>query len=165
MICKYCSKPATIHLTDIVGGQKKITNICKECAEAKQLLKQSDNDLPGILQGLISKHIGKEADELSKLVCPDCGTRYMDFRAQGRLGCPKDYNHFKLGLEPLIEKIQHSKKHLGKIPKRNPDLSGKRSDEILKTRQELKKAIELESYEEAARLRDLLKEKENPDEF
>ena len=98
MICKYCSKPATIHLTDIVGGQKKITNICKECAEAKQLLKQSDNDLPGILQGLISKHIGKEADELSKLVCPDCGTRYMDFRAQGRLGCPKDYNHFKLGL-------------------------------------------------------------------
>ena len=40
-----------------------------------------------------------------------------------------------------------------------------KSDEILKIRQELKKAIELESYEEAARLRDLLREKENPDEF
>ena len=87
------------------------------------------------------------------------------FSSQGRLGCPKDYNHFKSGLEPLIEKIQHSKKHLGKIPKRNPDLSGKKSDEILKIRQRLKKAIEIESYEEAAKLRDLLKEKESSDEF
>ncbi len=165
MNCKYCSNPATIHLTDIVSGQKKITHICKECAEAKQLLKHSDTDLPGILQGLITKHIGKEADDLSKLVCPDCGTRYMDFRAQGRLGCPKDYNYFKIGLEPLIEKIHHSTKHLGKIPKRNPDLSGKKSDEIFKIRQDLKKAVEQESYEKAAILRDLLKQKERTDEF
>lgn len=165
MNCKYCSNPATIHLTDLVGGEKKVTHLCKACAEAKKMLKQADVDLPGLLQGLIGKHIGREAEELSSLVCPDCGIRYMDFRAQGRLGCPNDYVHFRKGLEPLIEKIHRLGKHLGKIPKYSPPISQASLNEIIRIRQDLKKAIEAEAYEEAARLRDLLKQKEAPNGF
>lgn len=161
MNCKYCSNPATIHLTDLVGGEKKVTHLCKQCAEAKKMLKQADVDLPGLLQGLISKHIGKEAEELSSLVCPDCGIRYMDFRAQGRLGCPNDYVHFRKGLEPLIDKIHRMKKHLGKCPGNSVPISETHLNDIIRLRQELKSAIESEAYEQAAKIRDLLKQKGN----
>ncbi|MSR30182.1 MAG: hypothetical protein EXR99_01630 [Gemmataceae bacterium] len=163
MNCQYCSKPATVHFTDIAGGKKKVTHLCQQCAEAKKTLKQSEWDFPSLLQGLISKHIGKEAEEISSMVCPDCGIRYMDFRAHGRLGCPNDYIHFKIGLKPLLEKIHRSVQHKGKAPAKAGKMSLSRQSEIIRIRRELQKAVSLEAYEEASRLRDLLKEKETAD--
>ena len=33
MKCQTCSNPATVHLTDIVEGQKKEVHLCEACAE------------------------------------------------------------------------------------------------------------------------------------
>ena len=30
------------------------------------------------------------------LTCPHCGIKFMEFRAQGRLGCPHDYEVFRV---------------------------------------------------------------------
>ena len=161
MKCQFCSNPATVHLTDIVEGQKKELHLCHGCAESKQLLKQQELNLPAILQTLIGQHVGARTDELARLTCPACGIKYMEFRAQGRLGCPHDYHVFRNGLEPLMSRLHRSARHVGKMPRRGtPDPV--RQAETMELRRQLQAAIQDERYEEAARLRDLLRENERP---
>lgn len=163
MKCQLCKKPATVHLTDIVNGQKTETHLCQECAEKQQLVKQQELNLPAILQTLIGHHVGAQTDELSRLKCPTCGIKYMEFRAQGRLGCPHDYDVFRAALEPLLRRIHRAIRHVGKTPAHFESRGGQHA-ETASLRRELHKAVESENYEEAARIRDLLREKEAADE-
>jgi protein arginine kinase activator len=157
--CQFCSKPATVHLTDIVDNQKRETHLCQACAEAQQLIKQKELNLPAILQSLIGQHLGPQSDELARLSCPACGIKYMEFRAQGRLGCPHDYQVFRSGLGALLNRIHRSTRHVGKTPRqRGP--SAERLIEIVQLRRQLQAAVDAEAYEEAARIRDLLRQKE-----
>jgi protein arginine kinase activator len=162
--CQFCSKPATVHLTEVVNNQKKELHLCQACAEEQQLVnKQQELNLPAILQHLIGQHLGAQSDELARTRCPACGIRYMEFRSQGRLGCPHDYAVFRVGLEPLLEKIHRSTRHVGKVPRhRGP--STDRLVEIVQLRRQLQSAVDAEAYEEAARIRDLLRQKEATDE-
>jgi protein arginine kinase activator len=160
--CQFCSNQATVHLTDIVNHQKKEMHLCQSCAEAQQLVKQQDVNLPAILQNLIGQHLGQATDELARLTCPACGIKYMEFRAQGRLGCPHDYAVFRLGLEPLLQRIHRAIRHLGKAPRHRPELAYQAK--LVELRQRLQSAVEGEAYEEAARIRDLLRQKEATDE-
>jgi protein arginine kinase activator len=163
MKCQFCVNPATVHLTDIVNGQKHEVHLCQACAEKQQLLKQQELNLPAILQALIGQHVGHPTDELARLTCPACGIKYMEFRAAGRLGCPRDYDVFRVGLEPLLQKIHRGAvTHVGKVPRHRP--SPARQAELDELRQQLRSAIDTESYEEAARLRDLIRRKEATDE-
>src|SRR5207302_1189192 len=99
MKCQSCSSPATVHLTNIVDGQKQEVHLCPACAEQQQVITQKELNLPAILQTLIGHHVGPLTDELARLTCPACGIKYMEFRAEGRLGCPRDYEVFRIGLE------------------------------------------------------------------
>lgn len=164
MKCQYCSNPATVHLTSIVEKKKKELHLCQDCAEQHQLkVKPQELNLPAILQTLIGHHVGPLTDELARLTCPACGIKYMEFRAEGRLGCPHDYAIFRVGLEPLLQRIHRAGRHVGKSPRRRPP-SPERQAEIIDVKRLLRAAVEAEHYEEAARLRDLLREKEAADE-
>jgi protein arginine kinase activator len=158
--CQFCSKPATVHLTDIVQNQKKEVHLCQACAEQHQLIKQQELNLPAILQHLIGQHLGPEMDELARLACPVCGIKYMEFRSQGRLGCPHDYRVFKAGLDTLLYRIHRSTRHIGKSPRQGVP-PGNRLVEIALLRRQLQSAVDAEAYEEAARIRDLLRVKED----
>jgi protein arginine kinase activator len=158
-----CSNPATVHLTDIVENQKREVHLCQSCAEAQQLVKQQELNLPAILQSLIGQHLGPQTDELARLACPACGIKYMEFRAQGRLGCPHDYAVFRAGLLALLQRIHRSAHHVGKVPRRGAPPAGRQA-ELVELRRRLQHAVETEAYEEAARLRDLLRQKEATDE-
>jgi protein arginine kinase activator len=157
--CQFCSKPATVHLTDVVNNQKRETHLCQACAEAQHLIKHKELNLPAILHSLIGQHLGPQSDELSRLCCPACGIKYMEFRAQGRLGCPHDYEVFKGGLGMLLNRIHRSTHHVGKTPRRRGPTS-ERLVEIVQLRRQLQSAVDAEAYEEAARIRDLLRQKE-----
>jgi protein arginine kinase activator len=87
----------------------------------------------------------------------------MEFRAGGRLGCPHDYDVFRVGLVPLLEHFHRALKHVGKVPKRR-HVDSEQQAELLDLRQRLRQAIDDEAYEEAARIRDLLRQKEAADE-
>jgi protein arginine kinase activator len=155
--CKSCSKPATVHITTIEkGGNKKVIHLCQACAEQQQLVKQQELNLPAILQNMIGQHVGPLSDELAHLTCPECGMQFMEFRQQGRLGCPHDYEVFRSGLEGLLERIHRATRHVGKVPRRGADGAVEQA-EILDLRRRLRVAVEAESYEEAARLRDILR--------
>ena len=61
MKCQFCSNPATVHLTEILDGQKKELHLCQSCAESQQLIKHQEINLPAILQTLIGQHLGQRA--------------------------------------------------------------------------------------------------------
>jgi protein arginine kinase activator len=154
-----------VHLTKVVLNEEKEMHLCARCAEAKQLVNKQgakqELNLPAILQTLFGQHLGPQSDELARLACPECGLGYMEFRAQGRLGCPHDYEVFRTGLAPLLQRIHRSTRHAGKSPRRGEPLPG--DEGLRELRRRLQQAIQAEAYEEAARLRDLLRKKEEPD--
>ena len=163
MKCQSCSNPATVHLTDIVDGKKRETHLCQACAEQQQLIKDQELNLSAIVQTVIGPHLGQPTDELGRLTCPVCGIKYMEFKAEGRLGCPHDYQVFRAGLEPLLQRIHRSLRHAGKTA-RHALANAARAADIVQLRQQLRSAVEAEAYEEAARLRDLLRQKDKTDE-
>jgi protein arginine kinase activator len=163
MKCQVCSKPATVHVTNLVDGQKHETHLCQNCAEQQQLIKQEELNLPALLQALIGQTVGQLSDDLARLACPACGIKYMEFRNSGRLGCPNDYAVFRSGLRPLLERIHRAARHVGKSPRRRPR-SATLQAELVELRRQLRAAVEAEAYEEAAHLRDLLRTKEATDE-
>jgi protein arginine kinase activator len=157
--CDSCTQAATVHLTDIINGQKKEIHLCEACAEKRQLLQNQELNLSLILQTVLGQHVDPVTDELARLTCPACGIKYMEFRAEGRLGCPHDYSVFQIGLTPLLQRIHRADRHRGKRPRRGSGGAALQV-EIVQLRQQLRQAIETEAYEEAGRLRDLLRQKE-----
>jgi protein arginine kinase activator len=95
--------------------------------------------------------------------CPACGIKYMEFKAEGRLGCPEDYTVFRDALLPLVERIHRAVRHRGKVPP-NAARHAAAQTELRDLRQRLRRAVEAEAYEEAAQLRDAIKLKEAADE-
>ncbi|MCO5328268.1 MAG: UvrB/UvrC motif-containing protein, partial [Solirubrobacterales bacterium] len=88
--------------------------------------------------------------------CPSCGTSFSDFRASGRLGCPNDYDLFKRGLVPLLEKIHGAVQHTGRIPAR-VGARIERQRLIAALQRDLSQAVEREEYERAAEVRDKIR--------
>ena len=150
-----CGKVATIHVTEIIDGEKKEIHLCEECAKKKKLLftnMPSMLDLSDVLSGIIEAASAAESDELHKAVCPNCGITFAEFRSNGRFGCPDDYEVFRKGIDPLLERIHGTTEHRGK--KAASPRKSRRSDRLAKLRAELKKAVADEAYERAARIRD-----------
>lgn len=163
MKCQLCNNPATVHLTDLIGGKKKETHLCEACAEKQHLVQHQDFNLSAILQQVLGQKVGPLTDELSRLACPTCGLKYMEFKASGRLGCPDDYQVFRAALEPLLHRIHRARRHVGKVPP-HALLHAAREAELRELRQSLRRAVETEAFEEAARLRDQIRMKEAQDE-
>jgi protein arginine kinase activator len=161
MKCQHCPNPATVHLTKIVNKQKQELHLCQACAE-KHAAPAAELSLSAILQSLIGQHVSAVSEELSRLNCPTCGIKYMEFRSDGRLGCPADYEVFRAGLLPILQRIHRATRHVGKVPRRLAPEN--RAAEVLKLRQQLRRAVDAENYELAAQLRDLIRQKEASDE-
>jgi len=95
----------------------------------------------------------------SKLVCPNCGLSFAEFKRQGRLDCAECYVSFHDQLLPLIRRIHDAVQHVGRTA------SGGRKQaqikmNVQKLREALSGAIEAENYEKAAALRDQLRRTE-----
>jgi protein arginine kinase activator len=88
--------------------------------------------------------------------CPDCGMSLEEFRKKGRLGCPKDYEVFKVHIGDLLERVHGSRTHVGRIPGTS-EAEIERIKRLTDLRGQLEVAIREEAYENAARLRDELK--------
>jgi protein arginine kinase activator len=159
MICQQCDLEATVHLTESVNGKTREVHLCSACArESGVLVSQPPPELglEAVVQTLIINHVGELVGELAKLRCTLCGMKFMEFRTDGRLGCPHDYELFESGLLPIVLRSHGSTRHVGKRPKRRDAEANKR----LLFRAQLRQAIEEEDYEQAAMLRDELRRKD-----
>jgi protein arginine kinase activator len=164
MQCQICNKnDATIHLTEIVDGMRTEMHICEQCAVEQDIAVKSHIPINELLSNLLA--VQPSDDELAgpserELVCPDCGFTLAQFRKEGVLGCPRDYEIFEKTLLALIEKAHDGKTtHCGKIPLKTPG-NTKKQMELLSLRQQLDAAVQSEDYELAAELRDRIKQSE-----
>jgi protein arginine kinase activator len=159
MKCDKCHNAATLHITDVLGeDQFEVHHLCEQCAN-KVLYEPQPK--PSGSKGALAEQ-GGESDETSFLnqhECPLCGIKFMEFRNSGRLGCPNDYQEFREELTPLLESIHGETRHCGKTPRRLPHNKQTQS-ELIQLRNRLKQAITKEDYEEAARLRDRIRQLE-----
>lgn len=166
MKCQFCASPATVHLTTLTGTKsKKVVHLCEACAKKHQVVSEPKPDLniPAIVHLLLGSQLDQASEELARLTCAQCGIKYMEFRGEGRLGCPHDYEVFRSGLEPILRRVHRAVHHAGKAPPHRQQ-NQRRQSELLGLHHRLRLAIEAESYEEAAQVRDLIRQKEASDE-
>ena len=152
MKCHHCDSQATVHLTQIINGQMHKMDLCEGCAQEKGVT-NPDNLSIG---NLLDENPSKVDASTASMTCESCGTTHQDFKKGGRLGCEACYHVFRPVLEPLLDGMHAGVKHFGKVPSRSvKKKSDDDSEELLN--KELKKAVEEENYEKAAKLRDRLK--------
>ena len=162
MQCQICQESsATIHLTEIVDGTRSEMHICERCAQEQGITIKSQMPLNELLSNLLSSAPADDelADPAEKdSSCSHCGFTLDQFRKDGVLGCPQDYEVFEESLLPLIKNAHDGKaSHCGKIPSKMPKDSQKQV-ELADMRRQLEVAVQAEDYERAAKLRDRISE-------
>lgn len=83
--------------------------------------------------------------------CPTCNTEFGDLLAGAKLGCPGCYHHFSDFVSAMTQRVQNGgTKHVGKRPKSTASLES--------LEKEMADAVKEERYEDAAKIRDKIKE-------
>lgn len=168
MECQEChQRPATVHLTQVVNGQKTEVHVCEQCAKEKGYMNYGEENftLNDLLSGLFhseglssfSKQSAQPYQQATQLKCPTCGLTYQEFARIGKFGCAECYRTFDDKINPILRRVHSGNTtHDGKIPKREGGkLHVKRNIDEYKL--QLKRLIEQEEFEEAAKVRDKIR--------
>ena len=111
------------------------------------------------------------------LTCPDCRMTFADFRKKGVIGCGKCYDVFRERMESILKRLHGNNRHVGLSYEDKPVLAPavevnneqrmqkkeevKNDDSLFEKVNNLKKALNeavaKEDYEEAAKIRDMIK--------
>lgn len=157
--CDNCSKPATVHLTEIKNGKKVEKHLCEQCAAQNEGLPVKGNTpINELLTNFVLAHSGLQKETGQS--CEHCGITWAEFRQHGLLGCAHDYELFERDLTPLLQRAHEGgTHHIGKVPSRRSAGAppAKRPVDTGKLRKELSRAVEAEDYERAAQLRDAIR--------
>ncbi len=180
MKCDNCGKrEATVRYSENINGRKRELRLCEKCSRELGVDRMDFNmpiDFSSFFAGMLEEFEGTNLmpmfDNVKDLQCKECGFTFEDILNTGRLGCANCYDTFESRLDPIIKKLQGSNKHvgrLGKITEHKIDLEKKQNsktkkpkeqNEVEKLKEELKKAVKDERYEDAAKLRDKIAKKE-----
>lgn len=166
MECEEChERPATLHLTKVINGEKNEIHVCEQCAKEKGYIAFDEEaySIHDLLSGLfnfdstISKNKSMSEGRRKGLTCPKCGMTYQQFTEVGKFGCATCYDTFAEHLNPIFRRVHSGNVvHDGKIPKRQGNgLKTKRLIQEYKT--QLQQLIEQEQFEEAAEMRDKIR--------
>jgi protein arginine kinase activator len=157
MICESCKKnEATVHLTQVVDDEVKKVHLCESCANESGVDTHSPISITDLLLGVEPEG---ETIKPGASSCPVCKIRRSDFKKSGRLGCGHCYEVFKDELQALIKAMHNADRHMGKVPERHA-MAIDLEDRINRFQAALDRAVAEENFEEAARLRDLIKQQE-----
>lgn len=153
MFCDKCGKNyATTHIKTVVNGIVTEQNLCSECAAESGYTGFGG----GSISQILSTMLGGNNFNSNGVKCSHCGTDFAEISKTGKVGCSECYKTFKKELLPYLRRIHGSVKHTGNVP--NIEVSKKDTVQELKTR--LSRLIEEENYEEAAVVRDKIRELE-----
>ncbi|OPZ65216.1 MAG: UvrB/uvrC motif protein [Firmicutes bacterium ADurb.Bin506] len=167
MLCQSCNeRQANVHVTQVVNGARTELHLCQQCAEKRGELQvlagpkfAFSNLVAGLLQsgGAAVYPVGIPGGVRRR--CATCETDYADFTNSGFLGCSDCYAQFEPMLRPIIAQVHGHTRHTGKAPVRSGNAFRFRR-ELETLRADLKRLISLEEYEQAAKVRDRIRELE-----
>ena len=180
MLCQICkANPATIHIQEIVNGERNTLHICSDCARKRNLSEDDEASshfhemLERLTQAIASSADLKlaelfdqkkpqEEEQVQDLDCTVCGTTFQSFKKTGKLGCASCYEQFGQLIIPELALSHHGSVHCGKTP---PETVEQWQDPAVSERIRLRRELELlgkgldesirrEEFELAAELRD-----------
>lgn len=160
LTCQRCGRrPATVHFTAVSGNEKTDRYLCEECAReegAYHLMLGPQFTVHNVLGGLIGQ-VPATLPPTAGTPCPHCGHTYQRFAETGRLGCDRCYETFRDPLEPLVRRIQGATQHRGKVPRRSGERL-RQAQQLEDLRRQLQELVAKEAFEEAARVRDQIRQ-------
>jgi protein arginine kinase activator len=159
MLCDNCrERDAVIQVTQVTEPPVKQLNLCEKCAAERGIETQLSVPKEPLTQFILAvQQKALPASEADGSRCAFCQGTLRDFKNTGRLGCAYCYGAFETNLRDLLRRVHGNSKHQGKVyrsPQRPPDEGATVLSEL---RDRLKRAIDQEQFEEAARLRDQIK--------
>lgn len=174
MMCQNCGKnEANFKYTQIINGMKKEITLCSDCARKLGI----DNiDIPINFTSFLGDFFNDYAERsllpsfsTSDVKCKTCNMSYNDFINTGMFGCSECYEIFSNPIDSLLKNLHGTSKHIGRGTKNiNTENSTKtnkkekvgKENKKEEMQKELDKAIKEERYEDAAKIRDKIKEME-----
>jgi len=176
MKCQNCGKnEANFQYRQIINGKKKELILCSECAKKLGLdnmdIGYEFGGMSDILGGLFNGFLEDTRIPLiqtNNLECKTCGTNYNNFITDGMLECEDCYKTFDKQIDKVLKNIHNSNRHIGRKPSEKLDkvaeesveyqLENKEETKLEKLQRELRAAVEEERYEDAAKLKNQIKE-------
>ncbi len=167
MLCQNCGKKtATTYIKTIVNGRLAQYHLCPDCAREMgygNIFSDFGLDFGNMLGGLIGGIPGEQTPR-----CEKCGTTFEEISKTGKLGCAECYRTFRRKLLPIVQRIHGTTKHKGKAPGSSALRVADPHHQIIAVKETpleekkrlLKQAIEAQDFEQAAVLRDEIKEME-----
>jgi protein arginine kinase activator len=160
MKCQICNKnEANIVFTQIIDNEKIVLNICSECAKIKgitvEIGKPSMPKADDFSFDDSYEDKEEKADESTeeKIFCESCGLSFAEFRKSGLFGCENCHLAFGEYIPNLLKQIHGTEVYKGNKPGELSE-EAKLINRLNRFRSELKRCIETEDYEQAAKLRD-----------
>lgn len=167
--CTICGAPATVHITQVVNDKSIRLDLCEKCAQKEGYIASSGlpfSMLASLGESLFNG-IKSTSMKIGQLVCNSCGCSPEIFKKNGRLGCKECYKHLSSMIDSIISNTQKGNKHVGKQPlaastdcQNTPckyEESTTTNNTLSDLQNNLRRAIEEERYEDAARIRDEIK--------
>ena len=158
MLCCICKeREATVHLTQIAGDKMQKVDLCEECAKTKGVNDPTGFSLADLLLGLGASQEIEQASGGVEVKCPRCGFTQADFKKAGRLGARNVTRRLPTAWSPCSSPCTRARATSARFPKslrHTRDLS----DRLMALQKKLNKAVEDENFEQAALLRDEIKQ-------
>ena len=159
MKCDFCEKKASVFLTQLVEGQMKKVCLCDSCAQERGVTDPTGFSLADLLLGGLPGGPGTGAAPVGSVPqgngrqCATCGFTLDDLKRVRRFGCSDCYTTFGDEVSQMVRGMHKGTTHVGKVPEGLMALQY-RHQRIEELRSRLDQAIASESYEEAAGIRD-----------
>jgi len=164
-LCDECGeREVAVRVTHVVDGEAREIKLCERCAADRGIQTSASvaqTPLGGFLHALWKTSDAGPLEAGGTTPCPGCGASFADFRETGRLGCAQCYVAFESQLRILIRRYHgsthhHGRRHVGPTGSAEQPL-----DDLARgLREQLRLAVAAENFEQAAELRDRLKELE-----
>lgn len=159
MICDHCKeREATMHVAVFEKSGKKEWNLCSECAQKLGVMPMNPFSFGDLFQQVT-------ADIPAEISCSSCGTTLGELKRTGLVGCEHCYEDLRMGIMPIIRNVQKNVQHIGRTPigyEAGTLVSQcedhKVDEELEHLKEELAEAVKSENFEQAAVLRDQIKD-------
>lgn len=159
MLCEVCKKnTATTHIRTVVNGKAQERHLCAECA-AKEGIGVGNIGLNSMLASMFGDALSLNPAS-AQTRCKCCGSTFSDIANGGKAGCPECYKTFYDEFLPYLKRVHGSVKHIGKTLTAAPEEAPRSEDTLDGLKAKLKTLIAEEKFEQAAEVRDKIREME-----
>ena len=156
MMCDVCKeREHVVKLSKVDGDTHTYVHLCEKCAAERGVEVTATSHPLGDLLHAVQQQMIAAPGEAGR--CTFCSGTLKDFRSTGRRGCARCYVAFESSLRDLLRRVHGNSRHAGR--RYEPPAEGLPDQLTIlgELRQQLRRAIEAEQFEEAAQLRDRIR--------